>query len=240
MAISLSIVMFAYNEHDNISPVVAEVVDSLTTRLGEELTDYQLILVDDGSTDGTHTLIEALAADNPRITPMSHGTNRGIGAAVKTGFAAARMDYISILPADGQVAVDELYKLLPSIEAGADMALGYFTQRGQVDGPIRWILSRGLRQLMRMALGTQRPMDGVYMFRRTLLRELPLTSQTFFVNLELPVRAIRDALDVRSVAVEVRPRRSGQSKVLGLRRMVRVGREVLAFRIQLIREQLGG
>ena len=240
MAISLSIVMFAYNEHENIVPVVTEVIEALEARLGDGLTDYQLVLVDDGSKDGTHRLIEELAASNPRITPMSHGTNRGIGAAVKTGFAATRLDYVSILPADGQVAVDELYKLQPSVEAGADMAVGYYTQRGQVDGAVRWVLSKGLRQLMRLALGTRRPMDGVYMFRRALLRELPLKSETFFVNLELPVRAIRAGLDVRSVPVEVRPRRAGESKVLGLGRMTRVGREVLKFRANLLREQLGG
>ena len=240
MAVSLSIVMFAFNEAENIVPVVEEVVESLESQRGLLIDDYQLVLLDDGSADGTHLLIEELAANNARITPMTHGTNRGIGAAVKTGFSATRLDYVSILPADGQVAVEELFKLIPSIDDGADMAVGYYTQRGQIDGPVRWVLSKGLRQLMRLALGTKRPMDGVYMFRRNLLRDLPLKSETFFVNLELPVRAIRMDLDVRSVPVEVRPRRAGSSKVLGLSRMWRVGREVIRFRTTLLREKLEG
>lgn len=239
MAFSLSIVMFAFNEEENLGPVVGEAVEALDRLVGEgRLSDWQLVLLDDGSSDGTYARICALAAETPKILPMTHGTNRGIGAAVKTGFAATVMDYVSILPADGQVTVGELAKLIPEVEAGADMALGYYTQRGQVDGGLRLFLSKGLRQVMRLALGTQRPMDGVYMFRRTMLRALPLKSETFFVNLELPVRAMRAGYDVRSVPVEVHARLSGSSKVLGLTRIARVGGEVLKFRANLIVEAM--
>ncbi len=240
MGIRLSIVMFAYNEQENVRPVVLDTVAALEAAVGDFLDDYQLVLVDDGSVDQTGAIIEALAQDNPRITPMSHGTNRGIGAAVKTGFAAARLDYITILPADGQVTVGELQKFVPSIQAGADMVVGYYTQRQQVDGSYRAVLSKGLRFGMNVLLGTQRPMDGVYMFRRDLLKTLPLKSETFFVNLELPVRAIREGLDVRSVPVEVHARRAGASKVTSFRRMAKVGTEVLKFRGHLLAERFQG
>ncbi len=240
MGIRLTVVMFAYNEAENIGPVARETLEALDAARGVGIDDYQLVLVDDGSRDDTGAVIEALAADNPRISPMSHGTNRGIGAAVKTGFSAARMEYISILPADGQVTVSELIKLLPGILDGADMAVGYYTQRRAVDGNFRMVLSKGLRYCMNAFLGTQRPMDGVYMFKRELLKTLPLKSETFFVNLELPVRAIRAGLDVRSVPVEVKARRAGHSKVLGVRRIARVGAEVVKFRGHLLMEKLDG
>ncbi len=238
MAITLSVVMFAYNEAENIVSVVEETVSSLEALQAEgRLSGWQLVLVDDGSKDATYARILELAARWPQLTPMTHGTNRGIGAAVKTGFAACTQDYVTILPADGQVLMSEVVKLMGSVEEGADMAVGYYTQRRAVDGGFRMFLSKGLRQVMNLALGTQRPMDGVYLFRRELLRRLPLKSETFFVNLELPVRAIRERYDVRSVPVEVRARRAGHSKVLGVGRIARVGLEVLKFRVNLLAEQ---
>jgi glycosyltransferase involved in cell wall biosynthesis len=241
MSFSLSIVMMAYNEAENIGPVVGEVVDDLEETVSRgTLSDYQLVLVDDGSTDETGRIIDDLASRNRRILPMSHGTNRGMGAAVLTGFAAARMDVLGILPADGQVAFSELRKLVPSIEDGADMAVGYFTrtQRAAVDGPFRMVLSRGLHAMMRVAIGTSRRIDGVYLVRRAILKEVPLTSRTFFVNLELPMRLVRGGYDVRSIPVELRPRMSGASKVLGIRPAARVGSEVLKLRLNLVLEAL--
>jgi hypothetical protein len=148
------------------------------------------------------------------------------------------MDYLSILPADGQVKVSEIEKLIPGAEAGADMVVGYYTQRQEVDGAWRMFLSKGLRALMAVSLGTTRPMDGVYLLKRSLLKEIPLKSDSFFVNLELPVRAIRDGYDVRSVPVEVFARRAGASKVANLRHIRRVARELALFRVHLLMERL--
>lgn len=239
MRITLTVIMFAYNEGENIEPVVNETVRHLEQRKTAWLDDYQLVLVDDGSNDDTATKIDGLAKGNARILPLSHGTNRGIGHAVKTGFAAARMDYVTILPADGQVTVSEIDKLVPGVLDGADFVVGFYTQRQAVDGLFRMILSRGLRAWMRVLLGVRQPMDGVYLFKRSLLKQLRLTSDTFFVNLELPIRAERQGLDLRSVPVEVHPRRSGQSKVLGLQKIAAVGTEVIRLRLQFWKEQAG-
>lgn len=236
MRITLSVIMFAYNEGDNIVPIVTETIRHLEQRPSDWLGDYQLVLVDDGSTDDTAAKIDTLAAANARILPLSHGTNRGIGHAVKTGFSAARMDYVTILPADGQVTVSEIDKLVPGVLDGADFVVGHYTQRKAVDGLGRFILSRGLRAWMLVLLGVRQPMDGVYLFRRSLLKQIRLTSDTFFVNLELPIRAERQRLDVRHVPVEVHPRRSGHSKVLGLQKVTAVGTEVVRLRLQFWKE----
>ncbi len=238
---SLSVVMFAYNEAENLEPVVEETLHDLHAMVKERLiSGFQLVLVNDGSKDDSQGVIDRLAATHSEILALDHGTNRGIGAAVKTGFSGARCDLVTILPADGQVTTDAIRRLLPAIQDGADMALGHYTQRGEVDGLFRLALSRGLRFGMRVALGTKRPMDGVYLFHRRLLTALPLKSETFFVNLEFPVRAIREGYDVRSVPVEVAARRSGDSKVVGLRRIAKVATEVVKFRVHLIDEQVTG
>jgi glycosyltransferase involved in cell wall biosynthesis len=235
---SLSVIIFALNEEENLRGVIEETLADLKSCQPYPISEYQLVLVDDGSTDGTLSVMEDFSKNYPEITVMSHAMNQGIGIAVKTGFSACRMDYITILPADGQVTLSEIKKLIPSVLDGADMALGYYTQRGDIDGLYRLILSKGLRHWMNFMLGTQRPMDGVYLFRRSMLRSLPLKSETFFVNLELPIRAIREKYDVRSIPVEVKPRRSGSSKVLGWKRILKVGGDVLKFRFHLLEEKI--
>lgn len=233
-ALALTVVVLAYNEEDNLGPVVRESVLCLE---GSALVSaFELLVVDDGSTDGTWAVLTALCAGDSRVRALRHPVNRGMGAAVKTGYGGAALEYVTFVPADGQVPVREILKMVPAALAGADMVLGNYTQRQQVDGRGRMLLSRGLRWLMAAMLGTTREMSGVVLFRRALLDTLPIKSETFFANLEFPVRAIRAGLDVRDVPIEVHARRSGQSKVANLRRIRRVAGELVKFRVNLVRE----
>jgi dolichol-phosphate mannosyltransferase len=234
-ALRLSVVVLAYNEEENLSPVIAESIRVLEA--SPLVSEFELLVVDDGSSDGTWAVLEALAADI-RIRPLRHLRNRGMGAAVKTGYRAATMDHVTFIPADGQVPIVEILKMAPDALDGADMVLGNYTQRAQVDGGARMFLSRGLRLLMAAMLGTRREMSGVVLFRRALLDRLPIKSESFFANLEFPVRAIRERLDVRDVAIEVHARRSGQSKVANLGRVRRVATELVKFRFHLLQEAI--
>ena len=119
------------------------------------------------------------------------------------------------------------------------MVLGDYTQRGEVDGAGRMFLSKGLRLLMAAMLGTTREISGIVLFRRALLSRLPIRSNSFFANLEFPVRAIRAGLDVRGVDIEVHPRRSGRSKVANMNRIRRVATELIRFRLHLVSEAFG-
>jgi dolichol-phosphate mannosyltransferase len=233
----LSVVMLAYNEADNLGPVVAESVAALAA--SESISEFQLVIVDDGSTDGTPDVVAGLMATHSCLVSLVHKQNRGMGAAVKTGYAGSELEYVTFIPADGQVPIVEILKLVPAARDGADMVLGNYTQRGEVDGGARMFLSKGLRLLMAGMLGTTREISGIVLFRRVLLDRLPIKSESFFANLELPVRAIRAGLDVRDVAIEVHPRRSGASKVANMNRIRRVATELVRFRLNLAAEALG-
>lgn len=231
--IQLSVVVLAYNEAENLGPVLEESIHSLEA--SPLIAAFELVVVDDGSSDGTWDVLTKAAAD-PRVRPLRHAVNRGMGAAVKTGYAEVRLGHVTFIPADGQVPIGEILKLVPDAVDGADMVLGNYTQRRQVDGAARMFLSDGLRSLMGAMLGTRRELSGIVLFRRELLAAHPIRSDSFFANLEFPVRVIRAGHDVRAVPIEVHARRSGSSKVANLRRIQRVARELVKFRLRLLQE----
>lgn len=231
---SLSAIMFAYNEAAHLDPVIRKTLEVLEA----ELADYELIVIDDGSRDATPEVLSRLSAEHKRMKVVTHEQNRGIGEAVHTGYAHATRDYVCILPADGQVTLQEYVKLFPKVEAGAELVLARYRQRGEVDGLFRMVLSRGLRVMMLATLGVDRQIDGVFVFRRRLLERFPLTTRSFFVNLELPIRGLREGVRVEEEEIEVFPRISGRSKVLRWDRIQQVAGDVARLRLRLWQEQL--
>ena len=105
--IYLSLVMPAFNEADGIEEAVAEAHESLIG-LGYE---FEILVIDDGSTDATVEIAGKVAALWPRVRVLSHDRNLGYGAALRTGFEAARYDLIAFTDADGQFYLDDIDEL---------------------------------------------------------------------------------------------------------------------------------
>jgi glycosyltransferase involved in cell wall biosynthesis len=231
--LSVSVVMFAYNEEENIAFCMEEALEFLASATR----DYELILVDDGSSDGTAAAARSVQAGQPdHVQVVSYRPNRGIGGALKAGYAAARKDYITCLPADGQVPPSGLQNLFDVLGDGSrvDLVTCHFPHRFQeADSLFRKVLSRGLRLVLWLATGVGRKMDGVYLIPRAVVQQTVLKSDTFFLNLELPIRAIRSGLTPGEATMHIRPRRAGQSKVLGLGRIWMVFRETVRLGLEL-------
>lgn len=220
--IALSVVMFAYNEEENVGPVMEEALEYLRDRVDS----YELILVDDGSADATRARADEVAATDPSVEVISHDRNRGIGAALKTGFGAASLEWVTLLPADGQVPPDQIDRFL-ELRHGHDLVICHYPDRfREADSLGRKVLSRGLRLLTYLATGVPNRLDGAYLIRRRYLSQLPLRSETFFLNLELPIRAIRAGARVAETTLHIRPRRAGASKVLSWQRIAGVSTEM--------------
>jgi len=230
---SVSVVMFAFNEEQNIGPCMEEALDFL--RSAEA--DFELIVVDDGSDDATATRAESVAALDPEhIKVLSYKPNRGIGGALKTGFAAATKDWITVLPADGQVPPDGIEQLFAVVlsDPQVEVVTCHFPRRfQQADHLGRKVLSRGLRLVLWLATGVHRKLDGIYLIRREIVQRLPLRSETFFLNLELPIRALHAGHKAGEATMDIRPRMAGESKVLGRSRIRRVLRETLVLGAEL-------
>ncbi len=221
---SLSIVVMAYNEEENVGPLLDELVAWLEAR---HLSDWEVLVVDDGSTDSTAARVSSHVEREPRIRLLRHERNLGMGAAIRTGYAAARCDFVTQLPADHQVPPATLDLFLPHLPH-TDLVLSVYTDRG--DDWTRRLMSTGYRIVARLLLGQRADYTGTMVFRRKLLDSIPLTTDSFVVNLELPLKALKRGASFRIVHFVPSPRRSGESKVLGSRRIARVVRELVELR----------
>lgn len=205
---SLSLVIPAYNEEAGIAQAIAEADRSLAGLVA----DYEILVVDDGSSDGTAEAVRQAAVGRPRVRLLQHAHNYGYSAALRTGFEAARGDLVAFTDADCQFYLEDLGPLIALAEQ-TPLAVGYRLDRQ--DPWRRRFLSWGYNTLVRTLLGTRvRDCDcALKVFRRdALLRLLPQTPG-FFVNTEMLTRARQLGLAVSEQGVRHRPRLRGASTV---------------------------
>jgi dolichol-phosphate mannosyltransferase len=230
----LSLIVFAFNEASNVPGVLSEIVTWLRGRGAP----FELIFVDDGSTDGTavaaRLLFDAAKLSDSEARIVSHDRNRGIGAALKTGVRTAHLPWVTFLPCDGQIAPGEL-DVLVNAAHNDDVALVFSVYRDRDDGWQRTLMSAAIRGLIRGLFGVTMRSDGPYLFRRELFDPDLLVPDSFFLNFEFPIRVLRAGRTHRVVAIACQRRRSGQSKSTGLRRIVGVARDLVGFRMRLPR-----
>ena len=116
---SLSVFFPCYNEKDSVQAMMKKALSVA----GTICDDFEVILVDDGSTDGTAELIDELAADHSNVRAVHHSQNQGYGAALQSGFRAAAKDYVFYTDGDGQFDLCELPVLI-SLIAHCDIVSG--------------------------------------------------------------------------------------------------------------------
>jgi glycosyltransferase involved in cell wall biosynthesis len=197
----------AHNEVDNID-VCLEGLTKVADRL---FADHEIIVVDDGSTDGTGARVEARASLDARVRLVRHDRNGGYGQALRTGFASARMQLVFVTDADNQFDLEELEDLLAAVDDGADMAAGYRVDRqegvGRRAGALAWnVIVRGL---FRVPI---RDVDCAFkLFRRDLLDGVELVATGAMVSTELVVELARRGAGFVEIGVTHLPRTAGTS-----------------------------
>ena len=203
-ALQLSVVVPAYNEVENTPVLVAELLAALAAT-GRT---WELLLVDDGSSDGTGDAMEAAAAREPRIRVLRLVKNAGQSAALAAGLTRARGEVVVTLDADLQNAPADIPKLLAALE-GADVVSGVRAKRN--DTWIRLVSSRIANATRRAALGDSVTDIGCSLkaYRREMLADLPM-----FVGVHrfLPALCAFRGARVVEVPVHHRARTMGVSK----------------------------
>lgn len=227
----LSLVVFAFNEEESVPHVLPEILAWLRARTHP----WELVFVDDGSSDRTLELARTVVGDDPRCKVFSLGANRGIGGALKAGVRSASMPWVTFLPCDGQIPVGELDVLLRAADArGVDVVFSVYRDRD--DGMLRKVLSAGVRGLIRAVHGVTMRSDGPYLFRRALFNARELAPDTFFLNFEFPIRVLRRGVSYAVETIECVPRQRGVSKSARLKVVGRVARDLVDLRLRLARE----
>ncbi len=205
----LSLVLPAYNEEGNIERAVREAV----TAAAALTPAYELVVVDDGSRDATGARLTGLQTElGDRLQVVRHDANRGYGAALRSGFQAARGELVFYTDADNQFDLGELSGFLP-LMGEWDAVLGYRARRQ--DPRLRLLTSRVFNQLAAWTLGLKvRDVNCSFkLFRGDLLRSMPLVSDDFMIDSELVARLQRLRSRVVEKGVTHRPRTAGRSTV---------------------------
>lgn len=204
--ISLSVFFPVFNEKENLPITIARTIRTLEE--SPFVYAYEIIIVDDGSKDGSAELADALATTHPTVRVVHHNGNKGYGSALKTGIAAARMDYVFFTDADLQFDIVELNALLVHL-GEYPVVIGYRAPRR--DPFLRLVNAWGWNVLNRFLFGLRvRDIDCAFkIFRRELVQELPLQSQGAMISAETLIRLTCKDVPVKEVPVSHLPRKMG-------------------------------
>ncbi len=225
---SISAVMPAYNEEANIRPQVAEVVQVVSALTS----DFEVIVVNDGSRDRTGEIGRELAAEYPQVRLLEHPKNLGYGAALYTGFYAATKGLIFLTDSDRQFDLNDLPRLAPLIEHG-DVVAGYRAPRR--DPFMRVLNGVGWSALVTLLFGYMcRDIDCAFkLFKRDILQHVNVVSRGATFSAEFLIRAKRAGYRIVEAPVTHRPRRAGSQTGARPDVIVRAFRELARLRWQL-------
>lgn len=203
--IPLSVFFPCYNERDNIERVVENAVGVLE---GLEA-DFEIIVVDDGSSDGTAEIVKKISEKDDRVRLVRHSENKGYGAALQSGFGASRKDLIFYSDGDGQFDLNELPLLLELID-DYDIVTGYRIDRR--DSLIRKINGVCWTKLCCLLFGLRvRDIDCAFkLYRREVFDNIEMVSTGALIDTEILGRAAKKGFRICEVGVHHYPRTAGQ------------------------------
>jgi len=203
---ALSYFFPAHNEEANLRGLVEEALATLPS-LAEA---FEVVIVDDGSRDATPRIADELAAADPRVRAVHHPRNLGYGAALRTGFGAARHDLIAFTDGDRQFRVADIGRLTARYaEGGADAVVGFRIRRA--DPLIRTLYAKAYRLANRIFFGLRvRDVDcACKAFRREALEGIAVESGGAFFSAELLIKLQAGGHRIAEVGVPHYPRVAG-------------------------------
>lgn len=235
--LDLSIIVPAFNESGRLPGTVSQ----LKRFMERAPVQVELILVDDGSTDGTDTIIRRACQDDRRVRSVLRTENRGKGRSVREGFETAQGACCVFLDADLAYGLDPILEIHGSIQDGADMAIGARDLSEQDSrqryGPVRRMATAGFGMLVQTLLrvGIPDTQCGLKGFRRDVALELArcMTVEGFAFDIEILVLARLWSLRIDRIPVEMSE--SQGSTIRLLKDSLQMGREVATVRFNVMR-----
>lgn len=220
----ITVVIPAFNEEKNIELAIPNVINAV-----KNLTkNYEIIVVDDGSTDNTGKTVDKLARKNQKIKIINHPRNLGLGFAVKSALKAATKTHITFFPGDNDMSSGSITELIKVCDR-ADFVTSYFTHIRQRSFA-RKVLSRAFVLLMNTLFNTNlKYYNGPLICKTDLLKRVRLTSSGFTVFAEVKVRLIKAGHSYHEIPFYHTGRRYGKSKALSVRSLIQTIQTIIVL-----------
>ena len=200
----VSVVIPAFNEEANLRSTVALVGN----KLDELETTFEIIIVNDGSTDRTCSIAEELVAADGRIQLINHSRNLGPGSGVFTGIEAARGEFVIFIPADLALDINELYKYIDASRT-CDLVVGIRSDRRDYS-LFRKFVSLVNIALIKLLFGMkERQFNYIHMYRQNMLERIHIESRGVFITAEIMIKARDLGYKLREVDITYVPRTAG-------------------------------
>lgn len=226
MKLPVSIVLPAHNEYENLPSLIG----AITTCMNNLGWEYEIIIVNDGSTDDTKRIIEELRKRDSHIAIVEHAKNRGYGAALRSGFSAATKEWVFFTDSDRQFDINEIATLAEYTDT-ADLVIGY--RKNRQDPFLRRLNGRIFKLAVDILFGLfVKDIDCAFkLIRRRVIERVGLESNGALINTELLVRAKRLGYLIRQIPVSHYPRLKGKPSGGSIKVIFRAMKEILLFRL---------
>lgn len=237
----VSTILPALNEEDNLEALVTEIMDYFNTKH----IPYEIIIIDDGSSDGTRTTAGTLASQYKTVSVIHHKQNKGYGNSLKDGFRASAYKYLFFTDADKQFRINSLDRFLPLMKEGnVDMVIGYRIDRK--DTPLRKFLAWCFNKIVSMLFSLNyKDIDCAFkLFKREVFESLEVKADDFLFNAELLAKAQLKNFRIVQIGVDHYPRLKGKSTIsykfipLTIKKLFSLCREVKDFKKKVSSKKL--
>lgn len=211
----------AYFDEKTIPSLVKET----NTILEKSKRDYEIIIIDDNSTDNTSKIADKLAVKMKKVRVIHNKENKGYGGTLTIGFSNAKKNLIGFTDGDGQFEVKNLTKFLKTIEK-TDIVIGY--RKNRTEGLTRKIFHKSYKIYLFLALGMKLkdPDCGFKLLKRKDFKKIKPNSKSGFFSAEMLYNAQKKGLKIKEIPLKHLPRKFGKSKCFTIKEIFTMGIEV--------------
>lgn len=214
---TLTIIIPAYNE----SAVIASTLSEVLWAIGDKFEDYEVIIVNDGSTDDTGRIADELAASTPCVRAVHNDRNIGFGASYRKGIELARMNYVGVIPGDNEITGQSISAILDHVGC-ADIVVP-FTMNMEVRPYFRRVLSHLYSLILNMLYCCElQYYNGPALHLRSTLLQSPVNTDGLAFLSALIIRLVRSGHSFVEVGMYLRPRQGGRSSALRITSVISV------------------
>lgn len=212
MKSSLSVIIPAFNEEGNIKTAIKNVLWSIRGKVS----DFEIIIVDDGSSDRTGKIIDREEERNHKIKAVHHRKNMGLGFVFRSGLAKATKTFVSVYPGDSDLSAESFRRLVGEM-GKKDLIISYMlenTKRSRLRRIISRIYVNSMNFIFCLNL---KYYNGAFICRLKLLKKLPLKSSSYTIFSEMFVKLIKNGISYRQIPFHHIGRKHQKSKAVSLK-----------------------